>query len=88
MGRLSSLMPGVEAQDIRIADVTFSKLGEIRPYLNEPALDTLPADEPVVYVSLLGDFTVIDAPPDTPMFHAGYMLFSAATGNELLGGVR
>jgi hypothetical protein len=80
---------GIVAENIQVTGVQFMTAGQLRTLLNNPAVDSYPPAEPVVYVTLSGDFRAPD--PDqsagnTPVYHTAFRVFSARTGNELMGG--
>jgi len=78
---------GIMALNTTVESVQFITIKQLKVLLNnDPFLDQFPLDEKVVYVTLIGDFSVPDAPTDTVM-HSAYRVFSARTGNELMGGL-
>jgi|GEM_PF-5039698 len=80
----TSVGGGVTASNLQVESIQFMTIAELKPLLKDPFLDNFPADTRVVYVTLLGDFSV----EGQPRMQSAFKVFSAETGNEIMGGAR
>jgi hypothetical protein len=84
-------MSEINAKNIKVDSFEFLSANELNQRLGGNAglnagLNGVPADEPFVYVRLSGDFTFYDMDNVEHIFHSAFRVFSARTGNEVMGG--
>ncbi len=85
----SSLSWGeITGRNVRVQDIQFTTMSDFKAQRseNDPYWDNFPPTEPVVYVTLSGDFSFWDMDNKEQIYHSAYRVFSAVTGNELGGG--
>ena len=77
--------PGfVRGDNVTVTGVQFMTASQAYALVKDPFLNNFPADEPVAYVTMTGDFHAEGAAD----MHTGYVIFDVNTGNELMGGAR
>lgn len=80
---------GIAASNIGVLSIRFLTVAELETLMstNDPYWDSFPPDEPLVLVHLSGDFSYSDMSDMRHLAQRAYKVFSARTGNELMGGV-
>ena len=72
----------VHGSNVSVTAVQFMTASQVYPLVKDPFIKQFPANEPVAYVTMTGDF-----PSEAPtMMHNGFAVFDVNTGNILMSG--